>query len=144
MRIVIAIIILAVAPCADFVTTLQAATPPAQSTYQSSGAPNPDDARRVVMNLGVGRYVEVTLSSGEIERGYIRTIADDHFALLVDGMPAPADIAYGDLRQVRPIPQLVLRSTRSSLKRNVIVGIVVLGLAFLSYTVQGCSHTSAC
>ena len=130
VRIVTAIVVIALAAGGDVVA--------------SSGSQDDDLARRVVMNLGVGRYVEVTLSSGETERGYIHAIADDRFALLVDGMPAPADIAYGDLRQVRPIPQLVLRSTRSSLKRNVIAGIVVLALAVLSYTVQGCSHTSAC
>jgi hypothetical protein len=108
-RAVTAMIVIAVVPSEDLMATLQAATPPAQSTYQSSGAPNPDDARRVVMNLGVGRYVDVQLSSGLTVRGYIREIADDHFALLLDGFASPADIAYDEVRQLRPIPQPFLR-----------------------------------
>jgi len=101
--IVAAIIIIALFPCGDLVATLQAATPPAQSTYRSTGSANPDEARRVVMNLGVGRHVVVTLSSGETVRGQIRQIADDHFVLLLDGSAAPADITYDDVRQLGAI-----------------------------------------
>ena len=127
-RAVTAMIVIALVPSEDLMATLQAATPPAQSTYQSSGAPNPDEARRVVMNLRVGRYVDVQLSSGLTVRGYIREIADDHFALLLDGFASPADIAYDDVRQLRPIPQLVLRPRVPSLSKiETIVGYVAFG-----------------
>ena len=109
IRGVVTPIIIVLAPCGDMVATLQAATPPEQATYRSSGSPSPDATRRVVMNLAVGRYVDVQLSSGLTVRGYIREIADDHFALLLDGMAIPADIVYDDVRQLRPIPQPVLR-----------------------------------
>ncbi len=147
--IVTVIVIIALVPCGDLVATLQAATPPAQSTYQSSGSPNPDEVRRVVMNLGVGQHVAVTLRSGETVRGDVREIADDHFVLLLDRTTAPADIAYGDVRQLGPILQPVLLQPVPWWKRapskGVIVGIIVIAiLEFVSYTVQGCSHTRAC
>ena len=126
--IVTVVIVIALIPRGGLVATLQAATPPAQSTYQSSGSPSPDEAHRVVMNLGVGRYVAVKLSWGETVRGYIREIADDHFALLLDGFASPADIAYDDVRQLRPIPQLVLRPRAPSLSKiEQIVSVVALG-----------------
>jgi len=104
IRGIVAAVIIAVAPCGDLVATLQAATPPAQSTYRSPGSPDPDDARRVVMNLGIGRHVLVTLTSGETVPGSIRDIADDHFAVLLDWTAAPTDIAYDAVRKVRPMP----------------------------------------
>ncbi len=130
-------------PGEGLTATLQAATPPAQAIYQSSGSPNPDEARRVGMNLGVGRYVEVKLISSGTMRGYIRQIADDHFALLLDGMAAPTDIAYGDVRQLRPIPQLVLRPRAPSpVKIEKIVGWVVMG-SFLVFAFVEC-HNKSC
>ena len=142
--IVTAVIIIALVPCGDLVVTLQAATPqPAQSTYQASGSPNPDDVRRVVMNLGVGRYVDVQLSSGLTVRGYIRKIADDHFAVLLDGFAAPADIAYDDVRQLRPIPQPVLRSRQPlPLKIEKVVSVVLVTGFFVMAFVQ--CHNKSC
>ena len=141
--IVTAVIIIALAPCDCLVTTLRAATPPAQSTYQSSGSPSPDEAHRVVMNLGVGRYVAVKLSWGETVRGYIREIADDHFALLLEGMAAPADIAYDDVRQLRPIPQPVLRLQAPSLSKIArIVTWVALAAFFVTAFVE--CHNKSC
>jgi hypothetical protein len=140
--IVTVIIVIALAPCGGLVATLQAAPRPAQSTYQSSGSPNPDDARRVVMNLGVGRYAAVKLSSGETERGYIRDIAGDHFALLLDGMAAPTDIAYVDVRQLRPIPQPVLRSRAPLPVKIEKAASVVLIAGYLIVMAAACGHRS--
>ncbi len=119
------------------------APPLGQSIYRSSGPPNPDQARRVVMNLRVGRYVDVQLSSGLTVRGYIREIADDHFALLLDGFASPADIAYDDVRQLRPIPQLVLRPRAPSLSKiETIVSVVAFG-SFLVTAFVEC-HNKSC
>ena len=96
------------------------------------------------MNLGVGRYVAVTLSSRQSLRGYVGAIASDTFALLVDGAAVPADIEFGDVREVRPMPQPGLRWKRSHLKRNVIGAVAVVVLGVVSYTVQGCGHIDAC
>ncbi len=76
------------------------------------------------MNLGVGRYVAVKLSSGGTVRGYIRDIAGDHLALLPDGMAAPADIAYADVGQLRPMPQPVLRPRLPKIAKVVAVVVV--------------------
>jgi hypothetical protein len=142
--IVTVVVIIAVIPCGDLVATLQAATSqPAQSTYRSSGSPNPDEARRVVMNLGVGRYVDVQLRSGLTVRGYIRVSADDHFALLLDGMAVLADIAYDDVRQLRPIPQPVLRS-RAPLHPEITKAVsVVLITGFFVMAFAQC-HNKSC
>ena len=138
---VTAIIVIIPVACGDLVATLHAATPP-QSTYQSSGSPDPDEARRVVMNLGVGRYAAVRLSSGGTERGYIRDIAGDHFALLLDGMAAPTDIAYDDVRQLRSIPQPVLRS-RAPVPLKIAKAVsAVLIAGFFVMAVATCSHRS--
>jgi hypothetical protein len=95
------------------------------------------------MDLGVGRYVAVTFSSGETLRGYIKATADDHFALLVDGWPAPGDIPYRDVQWVGPIPQLVLRPRAPSLwKIEKIVGYVAVG-SFLVMAFVEC-HNKSC
>jgi len=96
-RVVMAILIISLIPCEGL------------TAAQMMGPSNPDEVHRVVMDLGVGRYVAVKLSSRETVRGYIHASADDHFALLLDGMAAPTDIAYDEVRQLRPIPQPFLR-----------------------------------
>ena len=140
MRIVIAIIIIAVAPCADFVATLQAATPPPQSTYQLSGAPTPDEARRVVMALGVGQHVAVETRLGETLPGTIRVIADDHFVLLLDRSAAPASISYGEVRWVGPVPQLVPRPSRAPRAPSIGKTLAIVGVltyfGFMAYCGQ--------
>jgi hypothetical protein len=100
----IIIVIMSVVPCDGL---------KAQSISQSSGPPSPDEMHRVLMNLGIGRYVAVRSSSGETVRGHIRAIADDHFALLVEGTAAPVDITYGEVQSVTPVPELVPRVSRA-------------------------------
>ena len=129
MRAITATIIIALLACGDVLA--------------SSGSPESDEVHRVVMNLGVGRYVAVTFSSGETLRGYIKAIADDQFALLVDGWPAPGDIPYRDVQWVGPIPQLVLRPHAPSLwKIEKIVGYVAFG-SFLVMAFVEC-HNKSC
>jgi len=83
----------------------------AQSISQSSGPP-PDEMHRAVANLGIGAYVAIT-SSGRTMRGHIRAIGDDHFALLVDGTAVAADIGFGELQWIAPVPELVPRLSRA-------------------------------
>ena len=138
-------IIIALFACGDLVAALQAATPPAQSTYRSTGAADPDEARRVVMYLGVGKHVMVKLSSGETVRGQIRGIADDHFVLRLEGSAAPADITYDDVRRLGPIPLQPVPQSRASTKRQIIIGAAAAVLLMWgSYEIQGCRHHSAC
>ena len=130
-RVVMAILIISLIPCEGLMA--------AQVTRPS----NPDEVHRVVMDLGVGRYVDMQLSSGLTVRGYIREIADDHFALLLEGMAAPADIAYDDVRQLRPIPQPVLRLRAPSLSKIArIVTWVALAAFFVTAFVE--CHNKSC
>jgi hypothetical protein len=129
--VVMAILIISLIPCEGLMAAQ--VTPPS----------NPDEVHRVAMDLGVGRYVAVKLIASGTMRGYIRQIADDHFALLLDGMAAPTDIAYGDVRQLRPISQLVLRSRAPSLSK---VEKIVSEVAFGSFLVMAFAkcHNKSC
>jgi len=142
MRSVLTVIIIALVLCGNLVATLAAS--PAQSIYRSSGSPHPDEVRDVVMSLRVGQYVSVKLSSGEAVQGHIRDITDDQFVLLLDRRAAPVDIAYGDVRHLKPILEPVPLSPAPS-RTKIVIGVVVTAiLAFASYTLQGCGKYSHC
>lgn len=142
IRLMVAVIgVIAVLPCKDL-AALQAGPPPARSTHRSSGSSNPDHARRIVVNLGVGQEVVARLSSGETVRGRIREIAEDQFVVDLDWSATPAYIAYGDVRQLGPI--VLQPSRRSHVKQGVIGVAIAVGAGIASYTIQGCSHHSAC
>jgi hypothetical protein len=113
----------------------------AQSISQPSGPPGPDETHRVLMNLGIGGYVAVKSSSGKTMRGHIRAIADDHFALLVDGTAVPADIRYGELQWVVPVPELVPRVSRApSLGKT----LAIVGAAAYFGFMMVCSQPARC
>ena len=74
----------------------------AKSTYRSSGAPNVEQVRRVVVGLGVGRHVAVKVTSGETFRGDLDGMTADHFVLLLDREARPMPIAYNDVQNLGP------------------------------------------
>ena len=137
---ILAAVIIAAVPCGDSMVTLQAATLAAQSTYQSSAAPNPDEVRRVVINLGVGQHVAVKLvsgSSGRTMRGLIREIDADHFTLVSDPTGILSDIAYDNVRQLGPIP--IPQWWKSSEKIiGIAAGISFFVLAFIECRNKSC------
>jgi len=74
----------------------------ARSTYRASGAPNIEEARRVVAGLGIGKHIMVKVSPGKTFRGHLRAISKDHFVLLPDREAASIEIAYGEVQQLGP------------------------------------------
>ena len=97
----------------------------------------------MVMNPGLGSYVAVTFRSSDTVRGYVGVIADDHFALRVDPTPVLADIAYGDVQWVGPVPQLILRPRPPSPKiENTVLAAALAG--YFAVAIVECQRHSGC
>jgi ribosome maturation factor RimP len=71
----------------------------AERAYRAKGETDPIDARRVVMNLGVGRHAVVKFAGQELH-GHIQAIDADHFTLLPDREVTPVRIPYSEVRYV--------------------------------------------
>ena len=74
----------------------------AKSTFQTRGAPNPEEARRVAAGLGVGRHVAVKVTSGQTFRGNLQAINEDHLVLLPDREARTMEIAYANVQALGP------------------------------------------
>jgi hypothetical protein len=137
--IVAATIIIALVSGGHVVATLEAATPPTPSADQLPGSPDADDARRVVMDLGVGHYVAIKLHSGKTVRGYIGEIVDDHFVVLSERAGFPTNILYGDVRQLRRIRPPVPPSWTSPSPATVLnaIGLGLMGFYFVTAAILG-------
>ena len=90
----------------------------AKLTYRASGPPNAEQARRVVVGLGVGKHVAVKVKSGKKFRGHLQAINEGHFVLLPDREAASIEIAYGDVQELGP-------NLSTGEKVAIIVGVVV-------------------
>jgi hypothetical protein len=92
-------------------TGLAAASPSSEETkasvpskiYRMAGAPNPDEARRVVERLGVGHHV-ATKRKGKTFRGFIQDIQHEYFVLQLDGEAGHLNLVYSEVELVRPNP----------------------------------------
>jgi len=71
----------------------------AQRSYRAKGDPDPTQARRMVVALGVGKHVGVKFAGREVH-GHIQSIAPEHFTVIPDRETAPVQIAYNDVRYV--------------------------------------------
>jgi ribosome maturation factor RimP len=71
----------------------------ANRAYRANGQPDPLGARRVVLNLGVGRHAVVKFAGQELH-GHIQSIGADAFTLLPDRETSPVQIAYSDVTYV--------------------------------------------
>ena len=71
----------------------------AARAYRARRDADPEQARRVVVNLGVGRHAVVRLAGKEFH-GHIQNIDAEHFTLLPDRETAPVQIAYRDVQYV--------------------------------------------
>jgi len=74
----------------------------AKLMYKAAGQPNPAEARRVVLGLGVGKHIMVKTAAGKEYHGNIQAIDQDYFTMLRDHQAAPVQIAYNDVRQMGP------------------------------------------
>jgi ribosome maturation factor RimP len=74
----------------------------AKLTYKAAGQPDPAEARRVVLGLGVGKHIMVKTAAGKEYHGLIVAIEDGGFAVMPDKQATPVQIAYGDVLQLGP------------------------------------------
>ena len=72
----------------------------AKRVYHAQGQPDPIEAKRVVVALGVGKHVVVKTSAGKEFHGHIQAIEPDNFTLLADRAVEPVQIPYGEVRHV--------------------------------------------
>jgi ribosome maturation factor RimP len=74
----------------------------AKLTYKAAGQPDPAEARRVVLGLGVGKHIMVKTAAGKEYHGLIVAIEDGGFAVMPDKQATPVQIAYGDVLELGP------------------------------------------
>lgn len=97
----------------------------AKLKYRAKGAPDPVEARRVVLGLGVGHHIQVKTTAGKEYHGNIHAIDSDAFSMLPDRETTPVQIAFADVRYVE-----------SNLGKVAKIAIaVVVGLAIASIVV---------
>jgi ribosome maturation factor RimP len=68
--------------------------------YKAEGTPDPDAARRMVVQLGVGEHIMVQVSPTQKIRGHIREIGDDHFIIHPDGQASALQVPYSSIHKV--------------------------------------------
>jgi hypothetical protein len=68
--------------------------------YRASGHPDPAEARRVVLALGVGKHVVVNATGGREVHGLIQSIEPGSFSVIPDKQIAPVSFAYDDVQHV--------------------------------------------
>ena len=90
----------------------------AKLTYKAAGQPDPAEARRVVLGLGVGKHIMVKTAAGKEYHGLIVAIEDGGFAVMPDKQATAVQIAYNDVLQLGP-----------NLSKGAIVAIVVAAAA---------------
>ena len=98
----------------------------AKRSYRASGQPDPVEARRTVIALGVGQHVMVKVAGGKKLRGHIEAIEEDHFILLRDHESTRVAIPYAEVQQVG-----------KNLSKGVKIAIVVGGVAVLVVAIIG-------
>ncbi len=72
----------------------------AKRLYRASGQPDPVEAKRMVVTLGVGKHVAVQVPSGKKLHGHIQAIEGERFTLVPDNQTAPVQIEYSDVHYV--------------------------------------------
>ena len=68
--------------------------------YRAHGHPDPAEARRVVLALGMGKHVVVNTTAGREFHGNIVAIEQGYFSVVPDRQTAPVQIAYADIKHV--------------------------------------------
>jgi len=90
----------------------------AKLTYKAGGQPDPAEARRVVLGLGVGKHIMVKTAAGKEYHGLIVAIEEGGFAVMPDKQATPVQIAYNDVLQLGP-----------NLSKGAVIAIVVAAAA---------------
>jgi ribosome maturation factor RimP len=103
----------------------------AKLTYKAAGQPDPAEARRVVLGLGVGKHIMVKTAAGKEYHGLIVAIEEGGFAVMPDKQATPVQIAYNDVLQVGP--------NLSTFAKVAIVAAIVV-VIFLAWAVHNYSE----
>ena len=101
----------------------------AKLTYKAAGQPDPAEARRVVLGLGVGKHIMVKTAAGKEYHGLIVAIEDGGFAVMPDKQATPVQIAYSGVVQLGP-------NLSKGAKIGIIIGVsagVALTILWLYY-----------
>lgn len=98
----------------------------AKLTYKAVGQPDPAEARRVVLGLGVGKHIMVKTAAGKEYHGNIQAVDADFFTILPDQQMAPVQLAYADVLQLGP-----------NLSRGAKIAILVLVVLAVTAVVVG-------
>ena len=93
--------------------------------YKAKGGPDPTQARRTVVGLGIGKHVLVKYGNGKKVRGTVEMIDAGHFTVLTDHQSSSLQVSYDDTWQAQPN---LSRTTKMLIGVAVFLGfIVVLG-----------------
>ena len=95
----------------------------AKRSYRASGQPDPVEARRAVLGLGVGQHVMVKVAGGKKLRGHIEAIESDNFTLRPDRQTTAVQIVYNDVWRVQ---QNLSTGAKIAIAAAVIFGVVIL------------------
>jgi hypothetical protein len=68
--------------------------------YTAAGSPDPIQAKRMVIQLGVGEHIMVQVSPSQKMRGHIRGIHQNHFVLQPDGEMSTISVPYDSIWKV--------------------------------------------
>jgi ribosome maturation factor RimP len=103
----------------------------AKLTYKAAGQPDPAEARRVVLGLGVGRHIMVETAAGKEYHGLIVAIEEGGFAVMPDKQATPVQIAYTDIMQLGP---------NLSTGAKVVIIVAIAAAIFLALAAYGLSQ----
>ena len=74
----------------------------AKNTYKATGQPDSVEARRVVVELGVGHHIMVKTSEAKEYHGKIVAIEAESFTVMPDHTATPIQVAYDGVQQMGP------------------------------------------
>jgi hypothetical protein len=100
----------------------------AKLVYRAKGTPDPAEARRVVLGLGVGHHIQVKTSAGMEYHGNIQLIDSDSFTMLPDHQSTSVQITFSDVHYVE---QNMGGTTKALIVVGVVVAAVVIALAIV-------------
>ena len=91
-------------------------------------------ARRVI-ERSQGQRIRLKVSSGKSYQGSISRTHEEHFELLTDGKAVPVNIAFADIRELKPrhaLPKKTNTGRRVSARKFFLVFGVIYGLLLIS------------
>ena len=99
-----------------------------KAAFPASEDASIQQARRVVEG-SLGGRIKVKVTSGKELQGSIFRIYGHHFELLPDGKVMTVNVAYADIRELRPRPQLAMRS---SFTKKALIGVTFYVLLLIN------------